>query len=95
MNKEIVSAALKTLNIDAESVSGELTEDQIKEFTDKINQARVYDEATLNELKSNIRKDFRGTIEKEVTGKALERLEKDLMQKYGVDFKHGQDYQNA
>ena len=42
MNEAIVSAALKTLNIDAESVSGELTDEQIKEFTDKINQLKVY-----------------------------------------------------
>lgn len=95
MNNEIVSAALKTLNIDVDSVSGELTDDQIKEFTDKISQAKVYDEATLNDLKSNVRKDFRSTIEKEVSGKTLSKFEKDAMQKYGLELKQGEDYQNA
>jgi len=95
MHEAIVSAALKTLNIDAESVSGELTEDQIKEFTDKIASLKVYDDATLNDLKSNVRKDFRKTIESEVSGKTLGQLEKNIMQKYGVEFKQGEDYQNA
>jgi len=95
MNNEIVTAALESLNIDVNDVSGELTDDQIKEFTDKISNAKVYNEATLNELKSNVRKDFRGTIEKEVSGKTLSKFEKDAMQKYGMDLKQGEDYQNA
>ena len=92
MNEQIVSAALKTLNLGDVS---ELTEEQITETVERINALKVYDEATLSELKSNVRKDFRQTIESEAKGKAYEKLEKDILQKYGLELEKGTDYNNA
>ena len=92
MNEQIVSAALKTLNIGDVS---ELTEEQITEKIESINALKVYDEAKLTELKANIRKDFRTTIEGEAKGKAYEKLEKDILQKYGLELEKGTDYNNA
>ena len=92
MNEAIVSAALKTLNIGDVS---ELTEEQITETVERINALKVYDDAKLTELKSNVRKDFRATIEGEAKGKALDKLEKDLLQKYGLELEKGTDYNNA
>ena len=65
MNEQIVSAALKTLNVGDVS---ELTEEQITEVVERINKMKVYDDTTLNDLKANVRKDFRQTIESEVKG---------------------------
>ena len=92
MNEQIVSAALKTLNIGDVS---ELTEEQITETVKRINELKVYDDTTLNELKSNVRKDFRTTIESEVKGKTFEKLEKDILNKFGLELKKGTDYNNA
>ena len=92
MNEQIVSAALKTLNIGDVS---ELTEEQITETVKRINELKVYDDTTLNELKSNVRKDFRTTIESEVKGKTFEKLEKDILNKFGLELKTGTDYNNA
>lgn len=92
MNDEIVSAALKTLNLGDVS---ELTEEQITETVKRINSLKVYDDTTLNELKSNVRKDFRTTIESEVKGKTFEKLEKDILNKFSLDLEKGTDYNNA
>jgi len=92
MNDEIVSAALKTLNLGDVS---ELTEEQITETVKRINSLKVYDDTTLNELKSNVRKDFRTTIESEVKGKTFEKLEKDILNKFGLELQKGTDYNNA
>ena len=92
MNEQIVSAALKTLNIGDVS---ELTEEQITETVKRINELKVYDDTKLNELKSNVRKDFRTTIESEVKGKTFEKLEKDILNKFGLDLEKGTDYNNA
>ena len=92
MNEQIVSAALKTLNIGDVS---ELTEEQITETVKRINELKVYDDTKLNELKSNVRKDFRTTIESEVKGKTFEKLEKDILNKFSLDLEKGTDYNNA
>ena len=92
MNEQIVSAALKTLNIGDVS---ELTEEQITETVKRINELKVYDDTKLNELKSNVRKDFRTTIESEVKGKTFEKLEKDILNKFGLELQKGTDYNNA
>ena len=92
MNEQIVSAALKTLNIGDVS---ELTEEQITETVKRINELKVYDDTKLNELKSNVRKDFRTTIESEVKGKTFEKLEKDILNKFGLELEKGTDYNNA
>lgn len=92
MNDEIVSAALRTLNLGDVS---ELTEEQITETVKRINSLKVYDDTTLNELKSNVRKDFRTTIESEVKGKTFEKLEKDILNKFGLELQKGTDYNNA
>jgi hypothetical protein len=92
MNEQIVSAALKTLNVGDVS---ELTEEQITEIVERINKTKVYDDTTLNELKSNVRKDFRQTIESEVKGKTYEKLEKDILTKFGLELEKGTDYNNA
>ena len=92
MNDEIVSAALKTLNLGDVS---ELTEEQITETVKRINSLKVYDDTTLNELKSNVRKDFRTTIESEVKGKTYEKIEKDILNKFGLELEKGTDYNNA
>jgi hypothetical protein len=88
MNEQIVSAALKTLNIGDVS---ELTEEQITETVKRINELKVYDDTKLNELKSNVRKDFRTTIESEVKGKTFEKLEKDILNKFGLELQKGTD----
>lgn len=93
MNEQIVSAAFKTLNIG--DVSGELTEEQITELVDKISSIKVYTEEALKERDSNVRKAFRETIEKEVSGKTLSQFEKNVLQKYGLEMKQGEDYQTA
>lgn len=93
MNEQIVSALSKTLNIDL-NVS-ELTDEQQTELIDKISTLKVFTDESLKDRDSNIRKDFRTTIEKEVSGKTLEKFEKDFKQKFGVDLKHGEDYQSA
>ena len=89
MNEQIVSAALKTLNVGDVS---ELTEEQITEVVTRIESLKVYDKAGLDDFKSNIRKDFRGTIEGEVKGKAYEKLEKDILTKFGLNLEKGTDY---
>jgi len=89
MNEQIVSAALKTLNVGDVS---ELTEEQITEVVTRIESLKVYDKAGLDDFKSNIRKDFRGTIEGEVKGKAHEKLEKDILTKFGLNLEKGTDY---
>jgi len=94
MNEVISAAALKALNIDAD-VSGDLSEDEIKEITDKISSYKVYTDDSLKEYATNVRNDFRGTIENESFGKAMEKIEKDFKQKHGVELKKGEDYQNA
>lgn len=92
MNDEIVSAALKTLNLGDVS---ELTEEQITETVKRINSLKVYDDTTLNDLKANVRKDFRTTIESEVKGKTYEKIEKDILNKFGLELEKGTDYNNA
>tara|TARA_R110000787_G_scaffold283749_1_gene396816 strand:+ start:469 stop:1329 length:861 start_codon:yes stop_codon:yes gene_type:complete len=92
MNEAIVSAALKTLNIGDVS---ELTDEQITETVERINSLKVYDDTTLSELKSNVRKDFRTTIEGEVKGKAYEKIEKDILNKFGLELEKGTDYNTA
>ena len=92
MNEAIVSAALKTLNIGDVS---ELTDEQITETVARINSLKVYDDTTLSELKSNVRKDFRTTIEGEVKGKAYEKIEKDILNKFGLELEKGTDYNTA
>jgi hypothetical protein len=92
MNEQIVSAALKTLNVGDVS---ELTEEQITEVVERINKMKVYDDTTLNDLKANVRKDFRQTIESEVKGKTYEKLEKDILTKFGLELEKGTDYNNA
>lgn len=89
MNEQIVSAALKTLNVGDVS---ELTEEQITEVVTRIESLKVYDKAGLDDFKSNIRKDFRGTIEGEAKGKAYEKLEKDILTKFGLNLEKGTDY---
>lgn len=92
MNELIVSAALKTLNVGDVS---ELTEEKITEIVERIESLKVYDEAGLTEFKSNVRKDFRQTIEGEVKGKAYEKIEKDILQKFGLELEKGTDYNTA
>lgn len=92
MNEQIVSAALKTLNVGDVS---ELTEEQITEVVERINKMKVYDDTKLNDLKANVRKDFRQTIESEVKGKTYEKLEKDILTKFGLELEKGTDYNNA
>ena len=92
MNDEIVSAALRTLNLGDVS---ELTEEQITETVKRINSLKVYDDTTLNDLKANVRKDFRTTIESEVKGKTYEKIEKDILNKFGLELEKGTDYNNA
>jgi len=92
MNEAIVSAALKTLNIGDVS---ELTDEQITETVERINSLKIYDKAGLDEFKSNIRKDFRTTIEGEAKGKAYEKIEKDILNKFGLELEKGTDYNTA
>ncbi len=89
MNEQIVSAALKTLNVGDVS---ELTEEQITEVVSRIESLKVYDKAGLDDFKANIRRDFRSTIEGEAKGKAYEKLEKDILQKFGLNLEKGTDY---